>query len=227
MAKSAKSAKPAKSIKSIKRCKKKATPKKKVAPVPVPVKKKKVAPVKKKKKVAPVPVKKKKKVVPAAASAKTWTEVIKDWKKGENLPQIKSSVFWETSRIHSGGESEFIQKVKPATKHLPMKMRADSTAFRKYLDGATTPVKFSNLDKSAVLVSPPDNGKNFSHIATFYKNSTAQEKKDLWKKVAKAAEKEMKKGKDVFVSTHGTNVPWLHVRIESKPKYYVSSLKDT
>ena len=157
----------------------------------------------------------------------TWKTVIKKWKNGEDLPDIKRSVFWETSRAHSKGSSIFIQTTTSASKHLPMSMKGDSSPFHNHLDGKTSPVKFYNLDKSAILVSPPDIGKNYSHLATFYKNSSTTEKNEFWRKVAKSVEKQLKKGNDVYVSTHGTNVRWLHVRIESKPKYYVSDLKYT
>lgn len=214
--------------------------KKKVVSKPAPTKpKKKTVPVKPKKKAVETkkPKEKSKKIKETEKPKKTkktkkkeivnWTETIQQWKKGKNLPKIKTSVYWETSRAHSLGSSEFIQKTKSSLKKLPMNMKADSSPFKKQLSGATQPVKFYNLDKSAILVSPPNTGKNFSHIGTFYKNSTLQERKDLWKKVAKVVEKKLKKGSDVFVSTHGTNVAWLHVRVECTPKYYVTDLKKT
>ncbi|CAN0448825.1 unnamed protein product, partial [Pylaiella littoralis] len=156
----------------------------------------------------------------------TWKETVQCWKNGKNLPKIKSSVFGETSRAHSGGSCEFIQKTTAAARELPVTMKGDNSIFTK-LNGKTTPVSFYNLDKSATLVSPPDSGKNFSHIATFHKHCSVQEREDLWRQVAVSVEKKLKKGEGVYVSTHGTGVPWLHVRIETTPKYYVSALKNT
>lgn len=160
----------------------------------------------------------------------TWKARIEQWKQGKNLPRITSSVFWETSRMHGRGLSEFKQKTTSASKHLPMSMRADSSAFAQHVRGKKSTVAFQNLGNTATLVAPPHrtgSNKNFSHIATFYKHASPAEIRDLWRTVAKVVETKMNKGESVYVSTHGTGVPWLHVRIESTPKYYVSELKNT
>lgn len=160
----------------------------------------------------------------------TWISRLEEWKQGKNLPRITSSVFWETSRMHNGGSSEFKQKTTPASTQLPMSTRADSSAFAQHVRGKKAAVAFQNLGNTATLVAPPHrpgSKNNFSHIATFYKHASPGEIKDLWRTVAKVVERKMKKGESVYVSTHGTGVPWLHVRIESTPKYYVSDLKNT
>lgn len=177
----------------------------------------------------------KKKTVVAPKKKKTvrvtWKDQLEQWKRGNGLPDIKSStssIFFETSRAHSGGMCAFEQKVTSASKHLSMRMKADSSHFSEHLSGKTSPVQFYNLDQTAILVSPPDNGKNFAHLALFYKNSNQRQREQLWKKVAQSVEKVLRRGEDAYVSTHGTNVPWLHVRIEGNPKYYVSKkLKNT
>ncbi|CAM9200647.1 unnamed protein product, partial [Ectocarpus sp. 8 AP-2014] len=160
----------------------------------------------------------------------TWKSRLEQWKQGKNLPRITSSVFWETSRMHGRGVSEFKQKTTPASKHLPMSMCADSSAFAQHVRGKKSTVAFQNLGNTATLVAPPHrpgSNRNYSHIATFYKHASPAEIKDLWRTVAKEVETKMKRGESVYVSTHGTGVPWLHVRIESTPKYYVSELKNT
>ncbi|CAN0272180.1 unnamed protein product [Ectocarpus sp. 6 AP-2014] len=167
---------------------------------------------------------------PPVRTKVTWKSRLEQWKQGKNLPRITSSVFWETSRMHNGGLSEFKQKTTPASKHLPLSTRADSSAFAQHVRGKKSTVAFQNLGNTATLVAPPHrpgSNKNYSHIATFYKHASPGEIKDLWRTVAKEVEKKMKKGESVYVSTHGTGVPWLHVRIESTPKYYVSELKNT
>ncbi|ACH46891.1 unknown [Feldmannia species virus] len=155
----------------------------------------------------------------------TWNDVVAKWYGGIDLPQVKSSVFWETSRISADGSSTFKQKQVAASRDLPMSMVGDSSAFTKYLYGQTSPVSFYNLNRTAVLVAPPDTGKNFAHLGLFYKNSTTQERKQLWRKVAEEIMKKIRKGESVYVSTHGTNIPWLHIRLDTVPKYYVSDLK--
>ncbi|CAN0113936.1 unnamed protein product [Ectocarpus sp. 12 AP-2014] len=160
--------------------------------------------------------------------AVTWKDKIQQWKSGEGLPSVTSPVFWETSRAHSGGLCEYREVKTPASKHLSMRMQGDASAFQKHLKGKTTPAQFYNLDQTAILISPPDRGENFAHLALFHKNATLQQRQKLWKKVAQSVEKVLKRGDDAYVSTHGVGVPWLHVRIEGSPKYYVStSLRKT
>ena len=160
-----------------------------------------------------------------AQKNKTWRWILDQWKRGRELPKIKGSVFWETSRCTQLGNSKFRQKKTPASGELPMSSLADSSPFRAHLKGRRSATSFPNLGKNATLVSPADKGKNFSHIGNFYKHASEAEMKDFWETVAKAVEKRIKLGESVYVSTHGTGVNWLHVRIEATPKYYVSDLK--
>lgn len=159
------------------------------------------------------------------AHLNTWNDMIKAWKSGKQLPDVKSSVFWETSVASLGGESPYCVRTKSASRALPMSLAADANVFKEHLKNRKTPVSFlSKGSPPTLLVVPPDTGKNFSHLATFNKNSTLDEKRALWKKVAIELEKKLKRGEKVYVSTHGTGVNWLHVRLSSTPKYYVTSL---
>jgi len=154
----------------------------------------------------------------------TWNEIISAWKAGKRLPEVKGSVFWETSVANLGGDSSYKVKTASASAHLPMSLKATPSIFRKHLKNKKTPVSFMSLgNPPTLLVVPPDTGKNFSHIGTFYKNSTTNEKRALWKKVAVELEKKLAAGETVYVSTHGLGVSWLHVRLSSTPKYYQTS----
>lgn len=155
----------------------------------------------------------------------SWKDMIKNWKSGHKLPVIKSGVYWETSSVHSGGASAYLEK-RVRTSSLPMGLPANPAPFASKLK-KSRPVAFLNLGKSAVLVAPPNKGLNFSHIGTFHKNASSLDIKAFWRKVATEVEKFIRKGTKVYVSTHGNGVDWLHVRIEKHPKYYTSALKNT
>ncbi|CBJ49278.1 EsV-1-207 [Ectocarpus siliculosus] len=142
---------------------------------------------------------------------------------GKDLPDIKGSVFWETSVATAGGDSPFRQKTKSAARALPMTLPADPALFAHHMKNKKTPVAFNSFG-GTLLVIPPDTGKNFSHLATFYKHSSDAEKRALWKKVAVELQRKLKRGETVYVSTHGTGVSWLHVRLASRPMYYVTSV---
>lgn len=164
----------------------------------------------------------------------TWRDVFGKWKQGNGLPKIKVSlndtgVFWETSAVSSGGGSIYKEKMV-STRQLPINMPADPTPFDTHLHGKTTPVSFANLNGDAVLVCPPDIGLNYSHIGTFHKNASVCAIKTFWKRVALEVEKLLAKsppGTKLYVNSHGTAVAWFHVRIDSQPKYYTTSLKNT
>ncbi|CAN0498606.1 unnamed protein product [Ectocarpus sp. 8 AP-2014] len=160
-------------------------------------------------------------------TAPTWNDVIKAWKAGKDLPDIniKGSVFWETSAAAAGGDSPFRQKTKSAARALPMTLPADPAVFAHHMKNKKTPVAFNSFG-GTLLIIPPDTGKNFSHLATFYKHGSDAEKRALWKKVAVELQRKLKRGETVYVSTHGTGVSWLHVRLASRPMYYVTSVAE-
>ena len=68
----------------------------------------------------------------------------------------------------------------------------------------------------------PKNRKSYATLKDFTDNAPKKQQQELWKLVAKEAKKQSKKFGKVWISTHGLGVPYLHVRISSKPKYYFS-----
>jgi len=155
----------------------------------------------------------------------TWNDVIKAWKSGKHIPKVEGSVFWETSVAKHGGKSPYRVKTKSASRDLPMNLPADASIYKEHMKGKKSPVSFlSHGNPPTLLVVPPNTGKNFSHLGTFYKNSTLDEKRALWRKVANELEKKLKTGEKVYVSTHGKAASWLHIRLSSTPKYYVTSV---
>ena len=54
-------------------------------------------------------------------------------------------------------------------------------------------------------------------------NATDKQQKAFWKKVSNSVTKMLKTHDKVWVSTHGKGVPYLHVRIDTVPKYYLTN----
>ena len=85
---------------------------------------------------------------------------------------------------------------------------------------------FSNLGESATLVSPKnlDNGdKNrYGHLAAFLRKAPADQIAKVWKQVAQTYSKVLKdqSPENVWFSTAGAGVAWLHFRFDKRPKYY-------
>ena len=83
-------------------------------------------------------------------------------------------------------------------------------------------ISFKNLSGDSTLIIPcPDDGKNYAHLSLFNKNATNSKKLELWKKVAEEINNIIENNKDqeIYLNTHGYGVPYLHVRIDAKPKY--------
>ena len=100
----------------------------------------------------------------------------------------------------------------------------NDSAFRNQFNEATdeqTIVTFENLGRDAVLVVPLPGGQqvNHCHLASFLNTCTASQESLLWHHVGKAMLNRVS-DEPVWLSTAGGGVPWLHVRLDNKPKYY-------
>ena len=84
-------------------------------------------------------------------------------------------------------------------------------------------LSFFNLSKTSLLVVPkPRNNKKYTTLKQFMDNATMKQQKVFWKKVASSINKMLKTNDKVWVSTHGKGVPYLHIRIDTNPKYYLT-----
>lgn len=98
------------------------------------------------------------------------------------------------------------------------RVTADSGPFARRLgEGIAT---FANLGGDAVLVVPPATG-DYPHLAAFVRTAPADLVEALWQAVGAAVERWWaERARRVWVSTSGLGVYWLHVRLDSRPKYY-------
>jgi hypothetical protein len=88
---------------------------------------------------------------------------------------------------------------------------------------------FSNLGGDAMLVAPILQRQQedaslplstYSHLAAFVRWAPSSEVESLWRKVAQTYQQEWRSDSSVWLSTEGSGVAWLHVRFDSRPKYY-------
>lgn len=62
---------------------------------------------------------------------------------------------------------------------------------------------------------------DFKNISEFVKNARQNHQRMLWSKVAEELSKSLEQNfAPKWLNTHGTSVPYLHVMINTKPKYY-------
>ena len=102
--------------------------------------------------------------------------------------------------------------------------RTDSKTYSDYFTESETDngvVSFANIGKDATLVVPSPRGsrENYGHLAAFVRSAPETQVRSLWCVLARTVKSSLSTS-PVWISTAGGGVAWLHVRIDSRPKYY-------
>jgi hypothetical protein len=129
---------------------------------------------------------------------------------------------WETpplTRQTIARPFEFVLLDEPGLDAAP-----DDAAFADQFaaaSGVDSVIVFANLGKDAVLVVPRPMGalSAYAHLAAFLRHAPAGQRHELWQAVGAATEAEVSDS-PIWLSTAGMGVAWLHVRLDSRPKYY-------
>jgi hypothetical protein len=87
---------------------------------------------------------------------------------------------------------------------------------------------FSNLGSDALLVTPcPDGSRapeNYNHLASFVRGADPLQRELWWAECGRRALDRINalesRDEYVWLSTSGLHVRWLHMRLDSRPKYY-------
>lgn len=100
---------------------------------------------------------------------------------------------------------------------------ADASPFAEPLSRAGTAeaIAFTNLGGDATLVAPTQVGDPaaYAHIGTFVRHAPPAQRDAFWHRVA-AVVREGLGQRPQWLSTAGDGVAWLHVRLDTAPKYY-------
>ena len=162
----------------------------------------------------------------------TYSEVIELWQDNNAFRTFFisllaeapfSAYFWETPPITLSTvnrEFEFVLIDSPQL----ARVKANSNAFRQYFQSAPPGkdiITFPNLGNDALLVVPYPVGENYiyPHIASFVRNASQSQNHGLWQTVGKVIQQRLN-DQPLWVSTSGLGVYWLHIRLDSYPKYY-------
>ena len=102
--------------------------------------------------------------------------------------------------------------------------KTDHRTFRNYFtedeqNGGI--VSFPSLGGDSLLVvpSPRTDDEAYGHLAAFVRKAPQTQTDVLWRVVSRHVAKRLRSG-PVWLNTEGGGVAWLHVRIDSTPKYY-------
>lgn len=130
-----------------------------------------------------------------------------------------NAYFWEHPPLTQSSiddEAEFVVIDAPMLDRMPV----NATAFRSYFSGDEV-VTFQNLGGDATLIapSPGESSALYPHLAAFLRNATEVKAAELWRSVGQAINDSLSEN-PVWLSTSGLGVAWLHIRLDSTPKYY-------
>lgn len=130
--------------------------------------------------------------------------------------------FWEMPPLtRSGLEAAFecVQVPSPALAGV----RADPAPFAEQFadcDGADA-LGFANLGGDAWLVAPcpRGDGRACAHLADFVRGAPRVQRDALWRLLGESVAQRLG-GVPLWISTSGLGVYWVHLRLDSRPKYY-------
>lgn len=162
----------------------------------------------------------------------TYSEVIELWQGDADFRSFFnallaetsfSAYFWETppiTRLTVEREFEFVLIDSPQL----AKVKPDARTFSDYFAAAPSQreiVTFPNLGNDALLVVPRPMGENsvYSHLATFVREAPESQQQALWQTLGNVLSEHLG-DRPTWVSTSGLGVYWLHIRLDSYPKYY-------
>ncbi len=139
------------------------------------------------------------------------------------LADFESAAFyWELppmTQATIGNAAEFVLIEAPVLEG----MTVERAPFAAHFDEAPGEdvIVFPNLGGDAVLVVPCPRGpdEHYPHLAAFLRNAPQQQVRALWRTTAREMLRSIGE-RPIWLSTAGGGVAWLHIRLDSRPKYY-------
>lgn len=167
-------------------------------------------------------------VIDADHGKLTFEEVHSAWRSDECfrsswIGSLKALPFgaycWECPPVHVTSLSRVFECVMIGSPSLS-RMGTDPGAFAEHFRPGREVVTFGNLGGDAMLVAPcPEGQRDFAHLASFTATASAGRQDAFWRAVGDALASRI--GPPPFwLNTAGHGVAWLHVRLDSSPKYY-------
>ncbi len=162
----------------------------------------------------------------------SYAEVLELWRGDDSFPALFNRLLadapyraylWETppiTRSTATRDFEFVLVESPALAGMTPDPEAFADPFEAAGTGADV-AAFTNLGGDAFLVTPrprtPDD--TYPHLAAFVRTAPTAQRQAFWRAVGTAVSDRLS-DRPLWLSTNGLGVAWLHVRLDSRPKYY-------
>ena len=162
----------------------------------------------------------------------SWSDVMDGWQNDQSFRRFLMSIlvdapfpayFWETPPVTRATIDREFEFVLVDSRQLAG-VRTDQQAFANHFASAqpgTSVITFSNFGGDATLVVPCPCGplSAYSQVSTFARQAPDDQQHQLWTLVGATLERQLG-AQPVWLSTSGLGVYWLHIRLDSAPKYY-------
>ena len=178
-------------------------------------------------------------------TALSWTQVHAAWDADPGFCAIFSKAladvpldayFWETPPLDATTIDRPFECVLIAVRALALRP-ADPTPFAPQFKSSqeaaqesspessqqsTQAIAFANVGGDADLVVPCDRhgGGDYAHLAAFLRTAPEDQVREVWRLIAQTAAMRLGRGDRCWISSSGLGVAWLHIRLDSVPKYY-------
>lgn len=144
-----------------------------------------------------------------------------DFYKNELLKLKYEAFYWE----HPALNKKFLEKkyecILQRSKPLEY-LASNEDAFKKYIFSADQVVDFMNLGKNAKLIVPTKktNKDIYNHLGKFIRGAENEQIVAVFKRVGTLILEEIKTQNLIWLNTAGLGIIWLHIRMDTRPKYY-------
>ena len=131
-----------------------------------------------------------------------------------------AAYFWETPPITIVNATQPFEYVVINSPQLAQR-RPNLSAFAAHFAPDESVVTFDNLGKDARLIvpCPQADPSAYPHLAAFLRLGPAAQQRQFWRCVGTHIAQCLGP-QPTWLSTSGLGVSWLHVRLDSQPKYY-------
>ncbi len=134
----------------------------------------------------------------------------------------RRAFFWEHPPLTADnfdGMAEFVLIESSSLARLRADPQPFNDQFARHPDAEV--ITFPNLGRDALLVVPTPIAPHevYPHLAAFLRGAPKSQIQALWKSAAQAV-RESLGPEPRWLSTAGLGVSWLHLRLDTRPKYY-------
>lgn len=159
----------------------------------------------------------------------TYSDVIRYWWQSPEFRTFYCSMlenspftayFWENPPVTVASLRQPYEFVLVDSPQLAA-VHADPKPFQERFRTDAVVIAFENLGRDAELIVPCPIAEHdmYAHLAAFVRRGPEDQKQAMFSSLANSLNQRMNT-RPTWVSTSGLGVYWLHIRLDTRPKYY-------